>query len=232
MTGDWRENWFLDGPKAELETSEDGLHFTAVTIPGIWQDRRKSPEMRELFDSMHAVLWTKEEFEGEIGVSFEMTRTSEGFTCLLYMLAQGVDWGPYAEDITEWKELREIPLMSLYFHKMNLTGITFRDQVRLRRYPWMDEDENEFTDNLIGEMIDYDQIPVGNTYQVDVELRHATLRLRIEEIGNPDNVIDRTFDRVSDLDPRRPTPSTQGRIGLRHMTGTSVIYKNFQVRQL
>lgn len=232
MTGDWQRNWFLDGSKAELTNSEDGLHFSASTIPGIWQTRNESEEQRRLFDSFHAVLWTQKEFEGEIGVSFEMSRTSEGFTFLLYMLAQGVEWGPYARDITEWNELREIPNMALYYRCMNLTGVTFRNQIRLRRYPWMSEDGERFDDNLIGEMIDYDQIPVGNTYKVDVELRDTTLRIRLEEVGNPDNVLDKTFDRISDLDPRRPTPSTRGRIGLRHMTGTSVIYRNFQVRQL
>ena len=232
MTGDWTENWFLDGTKAELEQNDEGLHFEASTIPGIWEWRNDSPEQRELFDSLHAVLWTKEEFEGEIGVSFEMSRTSEGFTFLLYMLAQGVGWGPYAEDITEWSDLRKIPRMSLYYHKMNLTGITFRHQIRLRRYPWMDEDGPRFSDNLIGEWIEYDRIPVGNTYKVDVELRHETLRIRLEEVGNPENVLDKTFDRISDLDPRRPAPSTKGRIGLRHMIGTSVLYRNFQVRQL
>lgn len=232
MTGNWQEQWFLDGEKADLETSEDGLHFAAATVPGIWQARNESAEKRELFDSLHAVLWTKEEFEGEIGISFEMTRTSEGFTFLLYMLAQGVGWGPYDEDITEWNELRVIPKMNRYFHHMNLTGITFRDQIRLRRYPWMDESGERFSDNLIGHKIDYDQIPAGTTYQVDVELREETLRIRLEEIGNPENVLDKTFDRVSDLDPRRPEPSTRGRIGIRHMTGTSVIYKNFEVRQL
>lgn len=232
MTGDWRDNWFLDGEKAELEHNEDGLHFTATTLPGIWAQRKESPEKRELFDSMHAVLWTQQEFEGEIGVSFEMTRTSGGFTFLLYLLAQGVGTPPYAEDITEWNELRNIPRMNLYFQKMNLTGVTFRDQIRLRRYPWMDAEGNSFDDNLIGEKIDYDQIPVGNTYKVDVELRTETLRIRLEEVGNPENVLDRTFNRIDDLDPRRPAPSTRGRIGLRHMTGTSVRYRNFRVRRL
>ncbi len=232
MTGDWREQWFLDGHKAELQQDENGLHFTATTLPGIWETRRESAEMRELFDSMHAVLWTREEFEGEIAVSFEMTRTSESFTFLLYILAQGVGTPPYAEDITEWNELREIPSMHLYFRNLNLTGVTFRDQVRLRRYPWKDADGVDYEDNLIGEMLDYDQLPVGNTYKVYVELRTATLRIRIEEVGNPENVLDRTFNRIDDLDPRRPTPGTRGRIGLRHMTGTAVRYRNVQVRQL
>ncbi len=232
MTGDWRDHWFLDGKKGELTQDENGLHIQADTEPNIWQRRGESPEMRERFDSYHMVLWTQQEFEGEIGVSYEMSRTSEGFTFLLYMLAQGVGWGEYAEDITEWNELRDIARMNLYFGGMNLTCVTFRNQIRLRRYPWMDEEGEGFTDNLIGEMLDYDQLPVGNTYKVDVELRTETLRIRMEEVGNPENVLDRTFTRIDDLDPRRPAPSTRGRIGLRHMIGTGVRYRNFQVRQL
>lgn len=232
MTGDWRDLWFLDGKKAELTQDDTGLHFQAGSEPGMWQKRRESPEMRELFDSYHAVLWTKQEFEGEIGLRYEITRTSDGFTFLLYMLAQGVGHGEYAEDISEWNDLRDISKMNLYFGGMNLTCITFRDQIRLRRYPWMDEAGEQFTDNLIGEMLDYDQLPKGVTYIVDVELRTETLRIRLEEAGNPDNVLDRTFNRIDDLDPRRPAPSTRGRIGLRHMIGTVVRYRNFQVRRL
>ena len=233
---DWQENWFLDGEKATITQDENGLHFQAGSEENVQERRNESPEMRELYDSYHAVLWTRQEFEGEIGVSFKMSRTSRGFTFLLYMLAQGVGWGPYEEDITEWNDLREeIPSMDLYHDGMNLTAVTFRWQLRLRRYPWHDEDGNQFNDNLIGEFIEhpeYDYIPPENTYKVDVELRTETMRIRIEEVGNPDNVLDRTFNRVDDLDPRRPDPSTRGRIGLRHMFGTGVRYYNFQVRQL
>lgn len=122
--------------------------------------------------------------------------------------------------------------MDLYFGKMNLTGVTFRDQIRLRQYPWMDAEGRQYTDNLIGEMLDYDRIPVGKSYRVDLELRSESLRIRLEEIGNPENVLDRTFSRTDGLDTRRPAHSTRGRIGIRHMTGTEVIYRNFQVRRL
>lgn len=113
MTGSWQENWFLDGHKAELRHDKGGLHFQATESPIGWEERRESYEKRTEFDSHHAVLWTKEIFEGEIGVSFEMTRTSEGFTFLLYLLAQGVGLEPYSEDIIDWQELREIPRMNL-----------------------------------------------------------------------------------------------------------------------
>jgi hypothetical protein len=232
MTGDWRENWFIDGEKALLENSGDGLEFTADTVEGIWEMRNESKKKRRLFDSLHAVLWTKEVFEGEVAISYELTRKSEGGTFLLYMLAQGIGERPYVEDIREWQDLRDIPVMSLYFDKMNLTGITFRNQLRLRRYPWSGDDGERYSDLKIGEFIDYDQFPTGKTYRVNVELRHETLSLRIEEVGNPQNVVDRTYSRIEGLDPRRPAPSTKGRIGLRHMTGCSVVYKNFQVRPL
>jgi len=235
MTGDWRENWFLDGEKATITQDESGLHFEAGSEPDLAPRRNESPELRELYDSYHAVLWTQEEFEGEVGISFEMSRTTRGFTFLIYMLAQGVGWGPYAEDITEWNELRTIPSMNLYHDFMNLTCVTFRWQIRFRRYPWRDEEGNQLRDTRFGEFIrnpEYDYIPPENSYKVDIELRTETLRIRLEEIGNPDNVVDRTFNRVEGLDPRRPAPSTRGRIGIRHMFNTGVRYKNFQVRQL
>lgn len=226
MTGDWQENWFLDGKKATLENREDGLHFTATP-----SDVDKK-EDRAKFDAHHAVLWTKREFEGDIRISYEFTRVSKEFTFLLYMHAQGVGTPPYVADIAAWRELREISAMKLYFTYMNLTGVTFREQIRLRRYPWLDADGVEYDDNLIGQKIDYDRIPEGQAYRVDIELRSTSFSFRLEEVGNPKNVIEQTHDLAKGLDPRRPVPSTRGRIGLRHMGGTAVVYKNFQVRQL
>lgn len=233
MTDRWQNNWFLDGKKATLVHDQQGLHFTAATKEGIWEARNQSAKMREVFDSMHAVLWTKQEFTGEVGISFELTRTSPGFTILIYLLAQGIGTPPYSEDISKWSELREIPVMSKYFRHMNLTSITFRESIRLRRYPLMDDKGERFTDTLIGnQMIDYDPLPIGKHYKVEIELRTETIRLRLEEIGNPVNLIDITRERNKGLDPRRPQASSKGRIGIRQMTGTSAHYRNFQVRQL
>ena len=68
MTGDWRENWFLDGEKATITQDENGLHFEAGSEPDLAPRRNESPELRELYDSYHAVLWTQQEFEGEVGI--------------------------------------------------------------------------------------------------------------------------------------------------------------------
>lgn len=122
--------------------------------------------------------------------------------------------------------------MQLYFKYMNLTGITFRDQIRLRRYPWMDAEGVAYDDNLIGKMIDYDRIPEGRTYRVDIELRSASLSFRLQELGNPENAVERKHDLTEGLDPRRPVPRKPGCIGLRHMGGTAAIYRNVKVEQL
>jgi len=52
---------------------------------------------------------------------------------------------------------------------------------------------------------------------------------RLEEIGNPESILDRSFSRIDELDPRRPIPGTRWQVGIRHMTGTEVINRNFQV---
>src|SRR6056297_398128 len=83
MTGDWRENWFLDGKKATLRNTENGLFFSAGTVT-----KRDDPV---IYHAHHAVLWTQQEFEGDIQISYEMTRvdSSNYGTTLLYIQARG-----------------------------------------------------------------------------------------------------------------------------------------------
>lgn len=226
MTVDWREHWFLDGERAILENKEDGLHYTATP------SNVNKNEARELFDAHHAVIWTKQEFAGDIAIRYEFTRVSPGFTSLLYIHARGIGTPPYEEDIHAWRHLRTTSAMNLYFTHMNLTCFTFREQIRPRRYPWVDAGGKDYEDRLIGEMLDYDKIPVGQSYTVEVEWRRESLTLRLTEIGNPANVLERAFDTTEGVDSRRPPLSDRGRIGLRHMGGTAFIYRNFEVRSL
>lgn len=225
LTGDWREKWFLDGKKVTLEASENGLYFQPGTVT-----KAQDPEE---YHAHHGVLWTQQEFEGDIGIRFEYTRMSQGLTTLLYIQAQGTGPAPYVEDIHAWRELREIPAMEMYFKHMNLTSLSFRGEIRARRYPWMDEARGiDFKDSLLEPMLDYDQFPIGRSYLIDVENRAKSLSIRVEEIGNPENVVEQSWDKTQNLDPRRPTISQKGRIGLRNMGGVNTIYRNFQVRRL
>lgn len=66
MTGNWRDNWFLDGEKATLNNSGNGLYFASGTVT-------KSQDPEE-YHAHHAVLWTKQEFSGDILIRFDCTR--------------------------------------------------------------------------------------------------------------------------------------------------------------
>lgn len=225
MTGDWQKNWILDGKKVRLQPGENGLYFEPGPVT-------KAQDPVE-YHAHHGVLWTRQEFEGDIGIRYEFTRVSPGITSLLYIQARGIGVPPYAEDIHAWRALRDIPAMDKYFTYMNLISLSFRGEIRARRYPWMDEARGiRFEDTLIEPMLDYDQFPPGKTYLIDVERRETTLTLRVQELGNPKNRIERTWNLTENVDPHRPPLSRNGRIGLRNMGGVNVIYKNFQVRRL
>lgn len=228
MTGDWRDNWFLDGKKATLRNSSEGLYFAGGTIT-------KADDPVE-YHAHHAVLWTKEEFAGDIRISYEVTRnrndTGTGAT-LLYIQARGIGTPPYHEDISAWNELREIPAMSQYYNYMDLLSISFRENLRLRRYPWNDANGEPFPGNGIVEpMVDYEMLAAGDTHYVEVDKREQSLRLRLFDGKSRELLIDQTWDTTQVAEGRDPAIIQIGRIGLRHMGTRQLTYKNFKVEQL
>jgi hypothetical protein len=229
MTGDWQENWFLDGKKATLRNTEDGLFFSGGTVT-------KSDDP-VLYHAHHAVLWTQKEFEGDIKISYEMTRMDDSNygTTLLYIQAQGIGIPPYVEDITAWNELREIPEMSTYFSFMDLISLSFRENLRCKRYPWRDEYLVSYEGGgLIEPMVDYndEKILPGKTYLVEVEKRAASVWLRLVEKDSRKIMIDHTWNTDNIAAGIEPKQVTKGRIGLRHMATRQYTYRNFKVEAL
>jgi hypothetical protein len=229
MTGDWQENWFLDGKMATLRNTEDGLFFSGGTVT-------KSDDP-VIYHAHHAVLWTQQEFEGDIRISYEMTRvdSSNYGTTLLYIQARGIGIPPYVEDITEWNELREIPEMSTYFSFMDLISLSFRENLRCKRYPWRDEYLVSYEGGgLIEPMVDYkdEKILPGKTYLVEVEKRAASLRLLLAEKESGSLMIDHTWNTDNIAEGIEPKQIQMGRIGLRHMSTRQYIYRNFKVESL
>ena len=112
-TGNWTDNWFLDGKYATVENSEDGMSFSA------------GPEAGN--DAHHAVLWTKDSFKGDIKIEYDYIRTDSAvkYVNILYIQATGDGEGEFVEDISKWNNLREIPAMRMYFENMNLLHISF-----------------------------------------------------------------------------------------------------------
>ncbi len=217
-TGDWQEQWFLDGLIAKVEVSEDGMNFMAGEEYGN--------------NAHHAVLWTKESFEGDVKIEYNYTRTEEQTVNvnILYIQAQGIGVGEYDKDISKWNKLREVPDMSLYYKYMDPLHISYaafpmvnedplNDYLRVRKYP-------------IDEHISFDQMEVEPsyynlnlfkpfvTYKVTVIKDKSHLYMNIEGDGREECY------RWS-LEGKKAV--TYGRIGLRHMYTRAARYSDFKV---
>lgn len=129
----WTTNWFLDGQKAQLKNTKAGLLFKAGEVPAS--------------DADHAVLWTKQSFDGDIRIEFDFTKKdiATKFVNIIYLFAEGSGVGAYDKDISKWNNLRTVPAMKNYFEHMNAYHISFaafendntirsEDYVRARRY--------------------------------------------------------------------------------------------------
>ena len=225
MMGDWQKNWFLDGKKAIVLHNCDGLFFSGGSVT-----KSEDPEN---YHAHHAVLWTRQVFEGDILITYEMTRvdSSDYGNTLLYIQAQGIGKEPYLKDIAEWSELREIPAMSLYFENMDLISLSFRENLRCKRYPWKDSNGEWYPKRgLIEPMVDYMGIIPGKKYSVEVEKRKNSVTLRLYDGVTKEKLTDYTWDTTKVPDDLEPIQ--KGRIGLRHMSTKQFIYRNFKVETL
>ncbi len=216
--GDWRDGWFLDGLIAKVENSEEGMNFAAGKKYGD--------------DAHHAVLWTKQEFKGDVKIEYNYTRTDNQTVNvnILYIQAQGIGEGAYKKDISKWNKLREVPTMSIYYKYMNPLHISYAafpmvnedpmdDYLRVRKYP-------------IDENISFDQIEVEPTffhlglflpyvtYKVTVIKSEGKLHMRVVGDGH---------DELYSWDVSDKAPLKKGRIGLRHMYTRAARYSDFKV---
>jgi len=225
MKDNWQKKWFLDGQKATVEHRNKGLYFSGGTVT-------KSEDPVN-YHAHHTVLWTKQVFEGDLLIQYEMTRvdTSDYGTTLLYIQAQGIGNEPYVEDIAEWSELRKIPAMNLYFENMDLISISFRENLRCKRYPWKDPNGEWYPNKgLIKPMVDYAGIIPGKKYRVEVEKRVSSVTLRLFDGESKELLTDYTWDTTKI--PEELELIQKGRIGLRHMSTRQFIYSNFKVERL
>ncbi|MDE0770423.1 MAG: DUF1961 family protein [Opitutaceae bacterium] len=214
-TGDWTQQWFLDGEVGKVTTGSEGMTLTA------------GPEF--LNDAHHMVLWTKESFEGDLKIEYDYTRLDSETNCvnILYIQATGSGEGPYVEDIAEWSELRRVPAMRMYFDHMNLYHISYaafpndedRTQyIRARRYM-------PNATGLEGSDLEPDYFPeglfeTGVPHKITVIKRDREILMRIQN-SEQDYYCHMT-------NPKLPTV-LEGRIGLRHMFTRSARYKNFKI---
>lgn len=215
-TGDWTEQWFLDGEVGKVTTDTDGMELTA------------GPEFKN--DSHHMVLWTKEVFEGDVKIEYDYTRLDEETRCvnILYIQATGSGEEPYVKDITEWNDLRKVPAMRMYFDHMNTYHISYaafpnegddhRSYIRARRYM-------PNTTGLKGSDLEPDYYPEG-LFEKGVPHKITVIKKERDIFMKIENAEQACYCHMTNPD----LPAiTEGRIGLRHMFTRSARYKNIRI---
>lgn len=228
MTENWQANWFLDGRRALVEHRDGGLAFV-TTASNV--DKR---EDRAAFDAQHAVLWTRQTFEGDIRISYTYTKLPDcSWQKLIYVQAQGIGEAPHVEDIHAWRDLREVAVMSQYFNHMNLIALSLRDEIRCKRYPWNDREgkalESEFLPRAENR-----GMPEGRELHVVIEKRKTSILMRIRDVETGEHVVDQTWDLTDEnvLKGREAKFVEKGRIGIRLMGGHKILMRGFKVEQI
>jgi hypothetical protein len=220
-TGDWQENWKLDGQKARVFNTPLGMEFYAGPVPAE--------------DSSHSVMWTRKSFSGDVKLEYEYTRLDAAtkYVNIIYIQATGSGKGDFCEEIFEWSELRRVPAMRMYFNHMNTYHISYaafgntnleapNDYIRARRY--MPESGN----GLQGTDLAPDYFKSG-LFQPGVRHKITIIKhgndLYMEIIGPHKRML--CHWKNTSL-----PPVEQGRIGLRHMASRNARYKNFRVSEI
>ena len=218
---DWQEKWFMDGEVATVENTPDGMVL------------RAGPEWGN--GKHHMVLWTKDSFEGDLKIDFEYTRldTAERGANIIYVQATGSGEGKFKKDIVEWRDLRKVAAMSLYFNNMHTYHISYaawpgtdKEYIRARRYmpggtgvEGLENTDLE-PDYFCGEL---GLFKTGVPHRITVIKKAKALFMRVE---NADGA--HYFHWNNDKFP----PITEGRIGLRLMFSRAARYKDFRVSNL
>jgi len=203
-TGDWTDQWFLDGAGATVTNTPRGMELKAK-------------------DS-HMVLWTKKSFAGDIKIEYEFTRTDvDGRgVCIIYIQATGRGDEGFETDITEWNDARTDANMGAYFQNMHLYHVSYAcGYVRGRRYRPDIRKMNTFSELTPEYLVDQeDFFEPGVPYRIT--FIKTDREIRMKAVG-PDKAL------YFMLDNEKWPEVNRGRIGLRQMHTRHSRYKDFKV---
>lgn len=222
-TGNWQDLWMMDGMQSKVINTPDGMELIAG--PHAYND------------SSHTVLWTKQEFEGDILIQYDYTRTdtAKRFVNILYFHATGSGDAEHPADIALWAESRKVPSMRTYFNHMNTYHVSYaafgpevqegyEDYVRMRRYI-PDGTGLEGTD-IEGDIFKTGLFKPNVTYQIQIAKYGNLVQMMVQ------NKSDEKDNATYSWDISTVPECKGGRIGLRHMFTRSARYKNFKVWKL
>lgn len=221
-TGNWQDNWFLDGLIATVNTSDNGMTFSAG--PEAWNDAH------------HGVLWTKDSFSGDIKLEYDFTKVDDEIEMVNILYIQATGARADNKDIFAWRHERDVPSMKSYFENMDLLHISYAafkqrnetndagdDYVRARAYPLDTNIEHKMAFSAMEVAPSYYRtglFQTGKTYKITVI--KAADKLHFNVAGNGKETL-----YSWGIKPRQTV--SEGRIGLRHMYTRSSRYKNFKV---
>lgn len=220
-TEDWRKRWTVDGLKATISNSDAGMEF------------RAGPVRRE--DASHAVMWTKDSFQGDVRLDYEYTRVDDAVEAvtILYLQATGSGAEGFDSDISRWSAKRKIPSMKMYFNHMHLHHISyaafglgntneFKDYIRARRY--MPESGKGLANtDLKPDHFNTGMFKTGEPHRITVIKKGDDLFMHIRN---------REKELLCHWKTDALPPIAEGRIGLRHMWTRGALYRDFRVSQL
>lgn len=214
----WQSKWFLDGQFATIEHSENGMNFSAGPVNGN--------------DAHHAVLWTKDSFQGDIKIEYNYTRTDSQIVNvnILYIQATGIGRDSFDVDIAKWNDFRTVPAMSKYYRYMKAIHISYAafkiknddpkaDYIRVRQYPSVDNKSLRGTE-IDPTFYETGLFETGVTYKMTWIKTKKNLFLEVKRNGKV-----KKYSWVL----KQREPITEGRIGLRHMFTRSAIYSDFKI---
>lgn len=218
-TGNWKNQWFLDGEIASVSNTQKGMQLTA------------GPQFKN--DAHHMVLWTKASFEGDVKIEFDYTRLDFENRCvnILYIQATGSGVGSFAKDISAWKDDRKIPAMRMYFDHMNAYHISFA------AFPNMGDDRTQYlrarrympnNTGLSGSDLKPDYYPKG-LFAPGVPHKISVIKTERDIYMKISNAQQTYYCHFINAD----LPAIEeGRIGLRLMFTRSSLYSNFKIFEL
>ncbi|VGO14184.1 Arylsulfatase [Pontiella desulfatans] len=211
-TGDWEQNWFLEGNKAWVTNGADGMTYSA------------GPVLKE--NASHAVLWTKRVFSGDVKIEYDYTRLDANLDAgvnILYIQATGLGTDEWPTDIFQSTEKRWEPWMKSYFLHMNALHVSYATDgryVAARRYPAAELKKFQKETMFDPKYSDIDLFKPGETWHITAIKENGWLRFVAERNGERHEF---------KWELCQFPPVNEGRIGLRHMWTRCSRYQNFKV---
>lgn len=208
----WQSKWFLDGLKANVKNTQNGMIFSAGPIKGD--------------DSNHAVLWTKKVFKGNLKIEYEFTKLDSENSQVNIIFIQATGKDPDKKDIFKWKNERTIPHMKTYFDNLVCLHISYAafdingEYIRVRKYPRVEGEDFNSTTEIPPAIFNTGMFRQGIKYKITIIKMKNKLFFNIDENGN---------QKLFSWSLTEDQSVNEGRIGLRHMYTRSSLYENFKV---